>query len=855
MSISLSSCDSEPIHLLGAIQPIGFLLSVNADWIVARASANVQNYLGVSPDEIVGRAARSFLSPDLIHDIRGRLQAASGTGIVERLFSQRVAPDSPSYDVAIHVSGRETILEFEPSVGEIRPPLSVLRSMIARVERQTSMRSLYREAVRQVRALTNFDRVMLYRFDEDGAGEVVAESANGDLLPFLGLRYPASDIPVQARALYLRNFLRIIANVDAEPVPVVPAQSPEGETLDLSMSSLRSVSPVHIEYLRNMGVKASMSISVIQDGKLWGLIACHHGAPIHLGLESRSTAELFGQMFSYLLEKREREENLLHDTRTRDVHDRIATAFSTPDSFLQNIPGFLTSVSDYIAADGVGVYHSGEINLSGLTPTRAEFLQLVRFLNKTTPGMVFSTHCLGDLFPEARDYPMRAAGVLCIPISRIPRDYLIFFRREVEKTVLWAGEPEKITALGPHGVRLTPRKSFEAWRETVRNQSLHWSKRDRHAAETLRATLIELVLRMSETAEADRSAAKQSQELLIAELNHRVRNILGLVRGLITQSAATASDVRSLVDSLDHRIRSLARAQDLLTFSDFKPTSMHVLISTEIETYGRLEDRLALTGPDVMLQPRAFVPMALVIHELVTNARKHGALSVDQGKIRVEVAADEIGNVAITWSETGGPPVSAPTRRGFGSTILEQVIPFELNGSSLSQYLRVGYRQEIVLPAAVAHCIEAPQTGAREQFRDASAVDQIELRELLDKCLLVEDNLFIAIDAEDMLHSLGADTVIIASSVAQAIEALEKRALSFALLDVSLGNENSLPVARVLRTRGIPFAFGTGYGEGLSMGEAFADVPIIAKPYHLAGMFSALLAIAPLNYSACETGE
>ena len=202
-----------------------------------------------------------------------------------------------------------------------------------------------------------------------------------------------------------------------------------------------------------------------------------------------------------------------------------------------------------------------------------------------------------------------------------------------------------------------------------------------------------------------------------------------------------------------------------------------------------------------MLQPKAFVPVALVVHELVTNARKYGALSVDNGKIEVTVLPDQIGNVAVTWNETGGPPVTAPTRRGFGSTILEQLIPFELNGSSSSRYLPLGYRLDLVLPAAVAQCVEAPHTAAGAPPIEPNAIDQVELLDILSTCLLVEDNPFIAIDAEDILLSLGARTVVVASSVAQALDAVEKHEFSFALLDVDLGAENSLPVARQLRAR------------------------------------------------------
>ncbi|MBR0994634.1 GAF domain-containing protein [Bradyrhizobium japonicum] len=853
---SLTSCDTEQIHLLGGIQPIGFLISVSTDWQVLRASANVSHYLEVDPNEIIGSPVDRALNADLLHDIRGRLQTVAGTGIVERLFGQTLKADGPLFDVAVHISGRETVLEFEPATGLRHAPLSVLRSMLARVEHQTNPQSIYREAARQIRALTGFDRVMVYRFSEDGTGEVVAESAASGLPSFLGLRYPASDIPVQARALYRRNYLRIIADVDAEPVLLLPAAVPGTDQLDLSMSSLRSVSPIHLEYLRNMGVRASMSISILLRGELWGLIACHHREPISVDLEVRSTAELFGQMFSYMLESREREDEAAFERRTRVVHDQIAAAFAAPDGSLRNIPEFLTGMSDYIPSDGVGIYIDGHISLSGVTPTREEFLQLVRFLNRTASGRVFATNCISDAFPPAADYPMRAAGVLSIPISRIPRDYVVFFRREVAKTVTWAGEPTKPEIVGPHGVRLTPRKSFEAWRQLVQNQSENWRAREISAAEALRATLIELVLRITDSAQSRRAAAEQSQDILIAELNHRVRNILGLVRGLVSQSAAAATDIRHFVESVDHRVRSLARAHDILTSSDWKSNSLHALLRAEIETYGKFEGQVVLHGPDVLLQPRAFTPITLVVHELVTNARKYGALSTLAGRITVTTSQDDLSNVIVAWCETGGPMVSSPTRRGFGSTILEQIIPFELNGSSSPRFLPAGYCLDLVLPASIAHCVlETEQASSGGRVDQDVAVDRMAFAPLLKSCLLVEDNLFIAIDAEDMLRSLGAEIIVIAKSVAEALAQLDRLQFTFALLDINLGAENSLPIARQLQSLGLSFAFGTGYSKGMALGEAYATVPVVAKPYHRSRMVAALTQLMGPSQSADDVGE
>ena len=679
----LADCDSEPIHLLGAIQPIGFLLSVDTGWIVARASDNVGAWLGVPHDRIVGQPVAGCLPTDILHDIRGRLQESGGTGIVAPLFGRRLAPDGPLFAVAVHRSGDEIVVEFEQDSGEPCPAPTAMRAIIARVERYRAPAAVFREAARQIRALTGFDRVMVYWFDEGGHGEVVGESVRNGVASFMGLRYPASDIPAQARALYLRNLTRLIADVDATTVAITPARAPDGSALDLSMSVLRSVSPTHLEYLRNMGVRASMSISILQGERLWGLIACHHCTAKHVGLQMRLTAELFGQMFSYLLEVRERLSEAIHDTRSQEIHNRIAAACADPALGLRTVPEFLADVTDYVQSDGIGIYHAGEVELVGLTPTQDEFLQLVRFLTQTPSGRIFATNELSAAFPPGANYVMRAAGILAVPISRTPRDYLVFFRRESVQTVTWAGEPVKPAAPGAGDIRLAPRKSFDAWRQIVQGKCAPWTKRELRAAKSLRLTLLEVALRMSDIAEADDLGGRHRQEMLIAELNHRVRNLLGLVRGLIIQVAATASDVSSMVEGLDGRILSMARAYDLLTLNQWTSGSLHGLIHAEAAVYGELGGRLVLAGPDVVLQPKAFSAMALVVHELTTNARKYGALKTLEGQVTVATGLDAAGDVTMTWRETGGPAVAPPVRRGFGSTILEQAIPFEVNGRLL----------------------------------------------------------------------------------------------------------------------------------------------------------------------------
>ena len=845
---AITACDHEPIHLLGAIQPVGFLLSVNADWITVRASENASKCLQIPAGSLLGHPVSECIPAALLHDIRGNMQQAGEAGVVEPLFRQMLHPTGPPWAIAIHRSGQEIVLEFETtSVVPLVAP-TALRGIMARVERHRSLPAVFREVARQVRALTGYDRVMVYRFDESGSGEVVGEAVKNGTESFMGLRYPASDIPVQARALYVRNLTRIIVDVDSEPFAVLPLLSPEGERLDLTMSVLRSVSPTHLEYLRNMGVRSSMSISVLQGGSLWGLISCHHAEPFHVGLETRLTAELFGQMFSYLLEVREREQDALYDARAREIHDRIAPAFASPSASIDNIPDFLSDLADYVHADGVGAYSSGEVSLMGVTPTSEEFVKLVGFLNKTASGRVFATDNLGQAFAPANDYVMRAAGILSIPISRVPRDYLVFFRREVVQTVTWAGRPAKEEASGQGGMRLSPRTSFAAWREIVQGQSLPWSKRELQAAEALRLTLIELVLRLSDMAQADQLTAQHRQEFLIAELNHRVRNLLGLVRGLIIQSAASATDVQSLVQNLEQRIQAMARAHDLLTVSETTSGSMRALLLAEVAVYGEMRRRLVFTGQDVMLEPKAFSAMSLIVHELVTNARKHGALKNEAGSVLIETGRDRDGNVTVFWCETGGPRVAPPSRRGFGTTILDQAISFEVNGTSRSSYRPEGFCLHLMLPQEAASLASdsvqpaspLPELVAIVEAETAPIAMDEGLALLLKKSLLVEDNLFIAVDAEDLLRKLGAETVIVVRSVTEALTALAEHHVSFAMLDVNLGSGTSLPIARALQRRNVPFAFGTGYGETIVMPDSLSGVPIIAKPYHPASFVKAV---------------
>lgn len=840
--VDLTNCDREPIHILGAIQPIGFLLALTADWIVARASSNLQAYLGAEPSDLIGHPLAEFLAAPVMHDLRNRTAMLRGPDAIERLFGLELIPGQGRFDVAVHMSGGQIIIEGERSTGEVGDVTSMVRSMIARLDQCADMLSFFREGARQVRALSGYDRVMVYRFAADGSGEVVAEACKPGIGRFLGLHYPASDIPAQARTLYTRNLLRVIADIDAAPVPIVPQLDETGEPLDLSLSLLRSVSPIHIEYLRNMGVGASMSISILVDGKLWGLFACHHYAPRSPSFERRSIAELFAQMFSMRLESRERQQTVEFERRARDISDQLLGAVASDETLLRD-PDWLADILTHaIPADGVGVWLNGSYAFSGITPPTDDFRRIVRALNATAAGKVFATDHIGSLVTDAEAFSGSAAGLLAIPISRSPRDYVILFRSELIRSIRWAGDPHKPVEYGPNGPRLSPRESFEEWKELVRGRSRPFTASELRVAETLRATLIEVVLRLADEASAERQRSGARQELLIAELNHRVRNILGLIRGLIRQAQPEEEAVRNFVKVVDGRIHALARAHNQITEDHWGPAWLQALIDAEAAAFVEEGDRIISDGDPILLNPQAYSTMALVLHELVTNSSKYGSLSVPGGTVHLSWRCVARGDLLLEWRDRGGPPVAPPSRKGFGTTIIERSVPYDLGGEAVVRYRESGFEADFCIPA---RHVSKPREGgaplirfprAAQMHRDDPPGDLLANQRLL----LVEDSLIIALDAEDIATRLGAPEVMTAASVDAALDLIAAQPPTVAILDINLGSTTSFAIADALLERRIPFMFATGYGEQAQFPDQHRGRPVVQKPYTLENLARAL---------------
>lgn len=831
--VDLTNCDREPIHIPGSIQPFGFLIVVGADWIVQRA-ANTERFTGIDSLGLLGRSLNKVFLPHAIRSLRARVALLRSEDAVERIFALRLIEGAHPFDVALHFSGRSIVIECEPARGDEIEVSSLVRSMISRIQSTPSLDAILREGARQVRMLTGFDRVMVYRFAQSGAGEVVAEALEPGIESFLGLNFPATDIPKQARALYVRNIFRIISDVDDVPCVIEPRE--EAEPLDLSLALFRAVSPIHVEYLKNMGVRASLSISIIIDGKLWGLFACHHYSPRLPSFAERSAAELFGQMFSLLVESRLRAEVTAYEERARKVADRLMAAAAKDSDRLHDAQWMGDLMLDAIPADGVGVFVEENVSLSGLTPTEEQFRGLLTALNRREAGQIFTTNRVAEIDPEAEAYAGKVAGILALPISRRPRDYVVLFRAERLRSVRWAGSQEKDIEYGPNGPRLTPRQSFAEWAELVRGEAEPFGEAEIRVAEALRSTLLEVVLRLTEVASEDRRRAAEQQKLLISELNHRVRNILALIRALMGQTSRDSDDVGSFVATLDSRIQSLARAHDQLTADQWGPARLQELISTEGRAYFDAERQaMRMTGPDVSITPDAFTVMALVVHELVTNAAKYGALS-DSGTVDVDWRIDSNGDLVIDWRELGGPAVMPPRRRGFGTTVIENSIPHELGGEATTSYRTAGFEARFVLPARYVASSQEKDMGPRKVAADMKGGGDLVTGR---KVLLVEDSALIALDAEDSLREMGASDVVLAASNGVAGKAIDNGDIEFAVLDFNLGRENSLPTAERLRQEGIPFVFASGYGGDGTIPDRFSEIPIIVKPYGTSQMLQA----------------
>ena len=844
-SVDATNCDREPIHIPGAILPHGALLVLDADTLeILQAAGDTSGLLGVPLQALLGQSAAMLFRPDQVATLRA-LSATLGLTRPRHLLdpTMRIAPDRP-LDVSLHRSDGSLVLEFEAA--EITDqyaadPLAGVQEMVRDFDSVASTHALCQLAAERVRNVAHYDRVLVYRFMQDDSGWVFAESREAHLEPFLDLHYPAADIPQQARALYVKNWLRLITQVNYDPAPLTPVNNPRtGRPLNMSQAILRDVSAIHREYLRNMGIDASMSISIIRSGKLWGLIVCHHNSPRRLPRHLRAVCELFGSMFSLQLEAREKGEQFEERLTSRMILQNLVLNLASADDYAIGLVQQSPNLLDYIHCSdatvdgerpgGVVVSAKGQLTFLGVTPNLAQIESLLLWLNTHMPQSegVFSTDRLGEVWPEAVAFTAVASGVLVISLSHEPSDFIIWFRPELVRATNWAGEPTKLVTSGPDGDRLGPRKSFAVWQETIRGRCRAWTAADMDAALDLRVSLLHVVLRRINAVARERKRVAERDQLLMAELDHRVKNTIANIQALVVQTSRRADSLTGFVQGLDGRIQSMAKAHSLLSQSRWEGVSIEKLLREELNPYDSGHANVALSGTDVLLTPKSALSLSLAIHELATNAAKFGPLSHSEGRVTVSWILADDNSIELSWRETGGPPVLPPKRRGFGSTLIERALAMETGGRAKIHYLRAGVVCEVSLPAS-----SVSEFGAQAPLLDGPARAEAAPKGIQEafRILVVEDSFLLLLSLETLFDNLNWEIVGPASRKADALALARTETFDAALLGVNLDGEMSWVVAEMLLERGIPFVFSTGYNSATLLPDHLAGSSVIGKPF------------------------
>jgi chemotaxis family two-component system sensor kinase Cph1 len=644
--IDLTACDREPIHIVGSIQPHGFLLALDArDLTIVQASLNapagavVGMPLETAIPELAGIVGRR---PDPIADQDGALYLRTvtiGSGAAGQ-----------AYEVAAHRVDDLIVLEMEevddlPGDGGIDVLTPRLRAFVQRLHTARTVEDLCQLVAEDIRLVTGLDRALVYRFDRDWHGTVVAEANNGVLPSYLDLRFPASDIPAQARELYRRNRLRIIPDAGYVPVPIRPAVTPAGTPLDLSQSVLRSVSPVHVEYMRNMGTMASMSVSILVDGALWGLISCHNRQPKRVPLQARNACDVLTQIFSLQLSARERGAQAEQRLALGAVQSRLLGFMAEEDSFVDGLLNHPDDVLALVNASGAAVVTADRCRLLGSTPAERAVRALYDWLSsREDADEVFSTEALAEIFPAADAFADRASGLLAISVSKKYASYILWFRPEVVRTVKWGGNPVKAAQPDPAGGpdRLHPRQSFEIWKETLKGHALPWSISEIEAAKDLRSSVLGIVLRRAEELAAMSEELQRSNKELEAfsysvshDLRAPFRHIVGYSNLLKNREGANLSDKgRHYVETIIEAAFSAGTLVDnLLAFSQM---GRHALNKVSGDMNALVEEVRRKVLRDVPpertvlwdIEPlgRAYADPAmlrLVIENLLSNAVKY----------------------------------------------------------------------------------------------------------------------------------------------------------------------------------------------------------------------------------------
>lgn len=565
---ALKTCAEEPIHIPNLIQPHGAMLVVDQITdTICQVSANTEDFLGYHPNDMVGRKLTDFVTAEQFAKINSAVRVSD----LQPLKGVLLTIDGQQFNAAIHLSEGNKVIELEKNTLTEKESLrhetlaDLVRDFSVEAHNIGSSEKLYNLLVSTVREITGFDRVKLYRFDEDWNGAIVAED-RADFMPsYLGLTFPASDIPEQARKLYSRNFLRLIADISYKPIYMVPPSiTPGRKPIDMSYSVLRSVSPIHIQYLDNIGVKASMSVSIMQKGKLWGLVACHHSKPHWISYQDRVLAEAMGHIFSAKLSSIESQDERRRTEQKATIIEKLSLQLNKKIDLGEILNDHSGIALDALSAQGLAIRTGNKVYAYGNTPHKNILDALFDVcLTHIEDGILYTRDA--ENFLKSRNAFLNiTGGFLAVPIGHLKHDIAIWFRDEKTREVFWAGNPEKPVEQTMAGYRLTPRASFELWKTTTKGKSEIWSKSDIETSTSIAQIILE-----NEKIYAERSNSAKSD--FLSHMSHELRTPLSAVLGIsqiLSRDTTLTPKQKDLISTLDVSASSLlALINDLLDIS------------------------------------------------------------------------------------------------------------------------------------------------------------------------------------------------------------------------------------------------------------------------------------------------
>lgn len=490
-------CGNVPLQQINLIQSYGYLIVVGHDKNIIQASENCEELFGKKIQEIVGAGLDKYIDEESI----ASLEAVSKKGITDRVPLNVLLKNGNKTQFLLHFKKDYLILEVEKSSkNEERYFTNVFQDIkhsIASIEQSETIQSVCEVAISELKKISGFDGVLMYQFDKDWNGTVIAEDKDQRLDPYIGQTFPASDIPRQARELYLKNPYRLIPNREYTPVRLFPVINPVTNSfIDLSDCNLRSVPAVHLEYMANMGIKASMSIRVIRQGQLWGLISCHNIESVDLSFETCSIFELLSSVISNKISSILNKQDFEYATSLQSKKTELIEQVYNNNDLIQGAtyPEGENMMSMFDAG-GAAVMFNGRLETMGKTPDADSIENILLWLEGKKINKVFSSNCLSAVYEEATGYSDVASGLLAIPIDASRGEYVLCFRPEVIETINWGGDPNTAITFEPDGKNYHPRNSFKLWKQQVKNNSKPWHTEELTVAESLRSFLFEFKTR------------------------------------------------------------------------------------------------------------------------------------------------------------------------------------------------------------------------------------------------------------------------------------------------------------------------------------------------------------------------